>query len=146
MPSLGLRQLFPLVILLAIGSAVVSEPKALAGIGLVSWGLPSADDPGGAQLGGSAPAASDPVVLLGSIKNTQGGSAVGNSTAVENIFSIAASPYPTDGQWWDLGRGIAHNSTGVTNFMASDDPDFPAIANLLTDGLARFLRMEPRSV
>ena len=142
MPSLGLRQLFPLVILLAIGSAVVSEPRALAGSGLLSWDLPSTDDPGGAHLGGSAPAASDPVVLLGWINNTQGGGAVGNSTAVENIFSIAASPYPTDGQWWDLGRGIPHNSTGVTNFTASDDPDFPAIATLLTDGLDGFIRME----
>src|SRR5439155_10709484 len=61
MPSLGLRQLIPLVILLAIGSAVVSEPRALAGSGLLSWDLPSTDDPGGAHLGGSAPAASDPV-------------------------------------------------------------------------------------
>src|SRR5439155_1204947 len=84
--------------------------RALAGSGLLSWDLPSTDDPGGAHLGGSAPAASDPVVLLGWINNTQGGSAVGNSTAVENIFSIAASPYPTDGQWWDLGRGIPDNT------------------------------------
>jgi len=74
-------------------------------------------------------------VLLGSINITEGGSTVGNESAVENILIMSESAEPPSGQIWDLGGGLIHNSTGVSDFTADSDPDFLAIANLLSNGL-----------
>jgi hypothetical protein len=142
MPLRGLRQLSTVAVLLAVVLSVTSAAGVYGGTGLVSWDLSPTDDSRGARPSSPAPAASDPPVLLGWINDTAGGSSLGTFSALQNTLTVAAAPMSSDGRWWDLGRGIGHNSSGVTNFMAGDDPDFPAVATFFTDGLDGFVGME----
>src|SRR5439155_796796 len=55
-------------------------------------------------------------VLLGSINITEGGSTVGNESAVENILIMSESEEPPRGQIWDLG------APAVRVLRAADGP------------------------
>jgi len=118
-----------------VGFVVTQGPGTLEGRGLVPWTHPLMDDSRGARPGSPEPAASDSTALVGWINITEGGSAVGNDSAIENVLIMSAGADPPDGQMWDLGRGILHNTTGVTTFTDASDPDFSAISTILTDGL-----------
>ncbi len=81
-------------------------------------------------------------VLLGWTNNTVSGGTIGNFTGVEDIFTMSATPMPPSGEQWDLGRGMLHNTTGITNFTPASDPDLPSVAGLLTDGVNGFIELD----
>jgi hypothetical protein len=58
---------------------------------------------------------------------------------MSNVLALDAGFY--GGQGWDLGEDLFHTTAGTTNFTPPDDPDFPEIASLLTDGLNESLQL-----
>src|SRR2546426_2430739 len=64
-----------------------------------------------------------------------------SSTSVSNVLVADPSLF-SYGQAWDLGEGVFHTIAETTNFTPLDDPDFSAIASLLTDGINEYVELD----
>lgn len=64
----------------------------------------------------------------------------GSTPMIQNVLSLDSAML--GGQGWDLGDGMWHSTTGITNFTsAASDPDYPEITILLTNGINNTLDM-----
>ncbi len=62
-------------------------------------------------------------------------------TSVSNVLVLDPSMFGS-GQSWNLGEDLFHSLAETTNFTPPDDPDFPAIASLLTDGINEWVELD----
>jgi len=79
-------------------------------------------------------------VLLATLDTGTNGWGAATFTAVQNTFVMG--PTFMSGDTWDLGDGVSENQTGAVNFTAGTDPDFPQIANLLTDSVDEVIELD----
>src|SRR2546427_689915 len=70
---------------------------------------------------------------LATLNGSSGGITPTPGASISNVLVVDSGYF--GGQGWDLGDDLFHTTADTTNFSPPDDPDFPEIASLLTDGL-----------
>ena len=70
---------------------------------------------------------------LATLNGSSGGITPTPGASISNVLVVDSGYF--GGQGWDLGDDLFHTTADTTNFTPPDDPDFPEIASLLTDGL-----------
>src|SRR3989442_11936492 len=70
---------------------------------------------------------------LATLNGSFGGITPTPGASISNVLVVDSGYF--GGQGWDLGDVLFHTTADTTNFTPPDDPDFPEIASLLTDGL-----------